>query len=546
MSDQIPQPPGQHEVLTSPGGAPVPPGGSSGGRFGGRALVVTGIAVGGAALLGGGVWAAISFLGAGPQPAEALPDSTIGYVSIDLDPSGKQKIEGIKTLRKFEAFRDEVDLDPNADLREELFDLIQEDAGCDSLDYDDDIEPWIGKRAGFAAVDLGGDEPVPAIVVQTSSAKKAEDGVKALKDCLGGDSTGHAIKGDWLILAEDQDTADELLEATEKASLADDEDYQKWTDEVGDPGFVNLYAAPEAGPYIADLVASELGADTDLTYDDEPVAPDPATEEIEKAFEDFQGMAGTIRFAGGSVELEVAGQTGDDAVTAAIGAGDAGDDVLATLPEDTAAAYGVGFGEDWFEPVVEQLLAATGEESTIDEVVADLEAESGLALPEDAETLAGESLAIALGGNTDAEAFDSGDPSEIEAGLKVKGEPDDIEQVLDKLRPQAAEEGETLVSEEGDDGTVAIGMNESYIGTLTEDGDLGGSDTFQSVVPDADDASSVLFVNFDASDDWLDTLLRDLGAPEEIVDNVAPLSALGLSTWTEDGVSHGLLKVTTD
>lgn len=543
MSDQLP-PPGQHEFLVSPGGEQLP---KSGGRFGGRALVVTGAAVGGAALLGGGVWAAMSFLGAGPQPAEALPDSTIGYVSIDLDPSGKQKIEGIKTLRKFEAFRDEVDLDPDADLRKELFDLIQEDAGCDSVDYDDDVEPWIGKRAGFAAVDLGGDEPVPAIVVQASNANKAEKGVEAIKECFGGDATGYAIKGDWLILAEDQDTADELLEATEKASLADDEDYQKWTDEVGDPGFVNLYAAPEAGPFISDLIVNELDSDDYVTYGDEPVPPadDKSTEEIEKAFEDFQGMAGTIRFADGSVELEVAGQTGGDEATAAIGAGDAGDDVLATLPDDTAAAYGVGFGEDWFEPVVEQLLAATGEDLTFDEAIADLESESGLALPEDAETLAGESLAIAVGGDIDADTFDNGDPSEIQAGLKVKGDPDDIEQVLDKLRPQIEEEGESLVFKENDD-TVAIGVNQDYVDTLTEEGDLGDDDTFKAVVPDADDASSILYVNFDASDDWLDTLLRDLGAPDELVTNLAPLSAVGISSWTEDDTTHGLLKVTTD
>lgn len=542
MSDQFP-PSGQQEVLTSPGGEPLP----KSGRFGGRALVVTGAAVGGAALLGGGVWAAISFLGAGPQPAEALPDSTIGYVSIDLDPSGKQKIEGIKTLRKFEAFRDEVDLDPKADLREELYDLIQEDAGCDSLDYGDDIEPWIGKRAGFAAVDLGGDEPVPAIVVQTSSAKKAEEGVEAIKDCFGGDATGHAVKGDWLILAEDQDTADELLEATEKGSLADDEDYQKWTDEVGDPGFVNLYAAPEAGPFISDLIVDELDSDTDISYDDDPVPPadDKKTEEIEKAFENFQGMAGTIRFADGSVELEVAGQTGDDEVAAAIGDGTAGDDVLATLPEDTAAAYGVGLGKDWFEPVVEQLLAVSGEDLTVEEAIADLESDSGLALPEDAETLAGESLAIAVGGDIDADAFDQGDAASIEVGVKVKGDADQIEQVIDKLRPQIEREGESIATAE-DDGMVAIGANRDYVDTLKGDGDLGRNDTFQTVVPDAEDASSILYANFDASDDWLTTLLRDLGAPDDLVSNVEPLSALGISSWTEDDVTHGLLKVTTD
>jgi len=51
------------------------------GAFGATAVVVA-----------GGAWAATSFFATGSQPAEALPDSTVAYASIDLDPSGGQKI----------------------------------------------------------------------------------------------------------------------------------------------------------------------------------------------------------------------------------------------------------------------------------------------------------------------------------------------------------------------------------------------------------------------------------------------------------------------
>ena len=53
-------------------------------------------------LVAGGGYAAWQFFaGGGPRPAEVLPASTFGLVTLDLDPSGGQKVEAIKTLRKF-------------------------------------------------------------------------------------------------------------------------------------------------------------------------------------------------------------------------------------------------------------------------------------------------------------------------------------------------------------------------------------------------------------------------------------------------------------
>ena len=58
-------------------------------------------------------------------------------------------------------------------------------------------------------------------------------------------------------------------------------------------------------------------------------------------------------------------------------------------------------------------------------------------LPEDIETLFGESAVLALGSDFDPEAvFESSDGSDVPVALKVKGDPEEIEAVLEKLRDQ--------------------------------------------------------------------------------------------------------------
>ena len=53
----------------------------------------------------------------------------------------------------------------------------------------------------------------------------------------------------------------------------------------------------------------------------------------------------------------------------------------------------------------------------------------------------------------------------------------------------------------------------------------------------------VLFLDFDADDDWLVRLFED---EPELSDNVDPLSAVGVSGWVEGDIVHGVFKVTTD
>lgn len=83
---------------------------------------------------------------------------------------------------------------------------------------------------------------------------------------------------------------------------------------------------------------------------------------------------------------------------------------------------------------------------TTEELFAELSAQSGLDLPADAETLAGESAVLAVGSDFDAEQMmNSGDGSDVPVGVKVQGDPGAIEAVLDKVRGQMGTEEATFL-----------------------------------------------------------------------------------------------------
>jgi hypothetical protein len=526
------------------------------------------------AVAGGAVAAAVWWSSTGAQPAEALPDSTLGYASINLDPSGEQKVEALKILKKFPAFNDEINLNTDDDIRQKMFEEFDLGEMCNGLDYEDDIEPWLGDRAAVAAVDTGEDTPAAAFVLQIKDEGAAEDGLAKIKDCAGdsgGDDGGWVINGDWAIVAESDKIAEGIADDAAKAPLSDDEDYQKWTDEVGDAGVINMYAAPAAGKFLADsaddLFGMGLGAGpTDFSscvLDPEADPSDDAfcgevegmtnssattseiPDEFTKALEDFQGAALTVRFNDGALEVEMAG---DSALTeASLPTSDKGDDVLSTLPEDTAAAIGVGLPEGWFSTMLDQMTKYTGGEMTADDLIAQAEAETGLELPDDIETLLGESTAIAVSPDIDPEALvNSSSPADLPIGVKIQGDPEEIESILEKIRAQLGTEAGTehdFLLSESDGDKIAIGPNQDYVSELLEDGNLGDSDVFQDVVPEAEDASSIFYINFDAGDGWLVKVAQD---DKDVADNLEPLQGIGMSAWVKDDSSHVVFRLTTN
>jgi hypothetical protein len=526
-----------------------------------KRLIAAGAIVAGGAVIAGGAWAATSFFATGAQPAEALPASTVAYVSVDLDPSGGQKIEAIKTLRKFPGFTDEVDLQADEDLRERLFEEITSSGECEGLDYASDVEPWLGSRAAMAVVDLGEDEPTPVGVVQTSDGGQAEEGLATLVETCGsaasegeqGDETGSdvggwVVEGDWIVLAETKDIAQQVVEAADGSTLAADSSFQEWTGEAGDDGFVSMYVGKGVTKYVEDLAGmgmmgmpgAAMSADENWLAEEPPSEEVP--EELQQMINDFDGAAATVRFDDGAVEVEYAMSNYNADMTRYM-ASEEGADMISALPEDTVAAFGFALEEGWAQAMLDYVKTLAPDESaSIDDQVAQLESETGLAFPEDVETLLGDGVTVSMGSGLDPDAVANGGPGEVPAGIRIKGDADEIQAVLDKISAQAGPEAAELLQVTEGDGFAVLALQEDYRSALEGEGSLGESATYSGVV-ESEEAQSVLFINFNADDDWLVRLAGDV---PEVSKNLEPLAALGVSGWVDDEVVHGLVKLTTD
>jgi hypothetical protein len=514
-----------------------------------RLIALGAIVVGGAAVAGG-AWAATSFFATGSQPAQALPDSTIAYASVDLDPSGSQKIEAIKTLRKFPGFTDKINLETDDDLRERLFEEITSSGECEGLDYAADVKPWLGSRAAVAAVDLGEDQPAPVAVVQVTDAGKAEDGVAKLIDTCGGgasdaearDVGGWVVDGDWLVLAETDEVAQQVVDAAGSSTLADDASFAKWTGEAGDDGFMSFYVAKDAAKYLGD--AAGMGAMFGgLSTPGEQMGGDDVPPELQEMIDGFDGMAATVRFDDGAVEVEYAVSNYQPEMTKYVDS-DQGASMVADLPEDTVAAMGLSLEKGWGQAMVDYVKATLSADdgTDIDSQITEIEDETGLAIPEDIETLLGEGMTLSVGSGIDADAITNGGPGEVPAGLTIKGDAGEIQAVLDKISDQVPSEMAEFMKVTEGDGYAVLALQDDYRSRLESGGDLGDSDAYEKVI-DRDDAQMVMFVNFDADDDWLVRVSKD---SPEVSENLAPLSAFGISGWVDGDVVHGQLKLTTD
>lgn len=269
---------------------------------------------------------------------------------------------------------------------------------------------------------------------------------------------------------------------------------------------------------------------------------DDVPDELQQIIDGFDGLAATVRFDNGAVEVEYAVSNYQEELTEFM-ASEEGADIVSGLPEDTVAAFGMGFEQGWVEAIVDYFKTTVPEETdAIDDGIAQMEEETGLSFPEDIETLMGEGVAVAVGSGIDPDAISNGGPGEVPVGIKIKGDADEIQAVLDKLKEAAGPEAADYMEVTGADGYAVLGLQEDFRTALESEGGLGDTEEFQQVIESAE-AQSVLYVNFDADDDWL---VRVSGESPEISENLAPLSAFGVSGWVDGDVIHGMFKLTTD
>lgn len=543
----------QSEVL---GTAPT------GGR---RVLVITLVAALVVAVLGGGAWAAFSFLfGGGPQPEEALPSTTVAVVSVDLNPSAGQKIAAIKTIRKFPSLKKSLGLKADDDLRRFIFEKATESGHCGGTDFDKLVKPWIGKRAAFGAVDLGGDTPAPVIALQITDRDKARTGFSRIADCAGaGDDFKWAVGDDYLIASDSQAHADTILSEGQKKSLADDPAYRRWHDEAGDAGVINFYVSKRATKYLSDVLhqfGNDLfGGSAGSAFDEGAVAddgvsgfsapraaddPDPLAG-LRDQLDKFQGLAGTVRFAGGGMELSfAAGGLSKVAPSAPVGK------QVAALPADTVFALSFGIPKDTATNFTKGFKSGAG--GSADDALKYVEEQLGLTLPGDLQTLLGDSLTLSVGGDAPRDLADIQGFEDVPVGLVIHGDAARIKALIHKIETRTGYRlSDIPVVVAGDDSRVVLSPSKDYAEQLSATGELGSKEGFSRAVPEADRSTVVAYLDFDSS--WRDTLLRfagDDGASAGDVrtadKNTEPLKSLGISSWLDGDVSHVLVKVATD
>jgi hypothetical protein len=501
-----------------------------------RTAVVAAVSVAVLAVLGGGAAAAAFLLsGGGTQPEEVLPASTLAELSVDLDPSASQKIEALKTLRKFPGLKDDLDLGSGDDVRKWIFDESVKDTGCRSLDFAKDVEPWLGDRAAVAAVDLAGKEPAPAVALQVSDQAKAKAGIQQLVECgKPGDDFGYAFAQGYVVLSDSPAHARTIATAGQQSPLADDAGFTRWDGAVGDRGVINFYVAKRTGDWLTrnlgelsggQVTGGQLGA-------------------LSKRFKDFQGLSGTVRFSDGGVEVAAAG-AGMSGTTGTADVSDAVD----RLPDGTAAALAFAVPHDYARQLVDQMSQLSGEGA--DQLLGQAETMTGLDLPGDLQTLLGTGVTLSLGG-TPPELSTVSSPADVPFGATITGDTDRIEGVLHKIEERQGFSLDRLgIAEKAGAGRVALASSPAYADELLGDGGLGRSSAFRQVVPEAGKASAVVYVDFDSR--WvgaLEQLAGQTGAPPadlaKVRANLAPLKAFGASTWRDGDTSHVLVKLTTD
>lgn len=554
MSDGTPAP----EYLEPAAGSPLP----GEGRSRKRPLLLGGAAVAGVALVGAAAWGAWWWFADGGQAAEALPASAVGYVGLTLDPSGSQKVEALSTLRSLPAIAEELDLDgpvEDIDLKETLGTAFLGTAPCDDLTYEEHLEPWLGDRLGVAAVPVD-DQPKVVVAVETTDEDAAVEGMDALMAC--GDDTGggddvegaaYEVRDGWVVLAPDEAALDAVLTDLEEGTLADDEDFQRWTGEAGEPGVLTMYAAPAAAGYLQDALDGFFGdlgepvlegASTDAiamttasTVAATSQQPSPE-EQLQEAIEAFEGAAATVRFVDGSMELEMAGGLGDSELLAAADAEDTGDagSLVTELPAGTVLAAATGLSPQGLERLEDELGADA------DDMV------EGLLGPLDLDPVAllGDAVGLAVGPDLDVEGLIAGTTTELPVALLTTGELAAVQDVAEGLGLGLAAFLGVEPAVAGEDGRVVLGLDETWAEEVAAaDGSLGEDERFQRAVPDAEGVDGLLFLDADALVDLVRGSMP-AGEDDEVLENLEPLEALGLSATTEDGTARLVLRVTTD
>ena len=544
---------------SGPGGAETPEGTGGGAVEGGTARggrrmwpwVVGGAVV----LLGAGAAIAFNVIlgGGGPQPAAAFPASTDAYMRFDFDPSPGQKLAAMELAGRFPALEEVAD-DIDGDLKRALYDLIAEQSPdfADAVDYEDDLEPWLGNRVGFGVILDDPDEPVGFGAIQVTDRDAAAEALPRILGEDAADLPGFAFTSDYVVIAEDQDTADRIVAEAEQAPLAESERFTEVHDLLGDPGVMSLWADVEPDQ-LAELDLDEGDGATAAPASLSTAGQAATAEEVGRVT-----FAAALRLADRHVELVGVALPEPSDLPADIG-GTIGSDLdpavtIGRLPASTLFAFsmgGIDFTEAQRDELWDQATGGAPEGFDTDQFADDLEGDLGISLPDDLFDLLSNDITVsvdtaALGLTEDFDFAAEGFPAAIvfdTSGAEGRA-------AVDKLVDLIEQSGIGL-SVDATESTVVVAASDAYLTDITGSGaeqlsDTGGAERAVGTEP--------VFMAMYSGIEALVPELRPGGSmegtvPDEVLENLEVLEGVGFtaSAATDEGgdpVGHFVFRVT--
>lgn len=503
-----------------------------------RPALLVALAVVAALVIGGGAFAVTRALGGGgDQPASALPGDTAAYLRLDIDPKVGQKIAAV---RFFDSLDDDaLETLRSEDIREEFFDWwAEEDEAFAAIDYTEDIEPWLGDRMGVGVIPNGSDEPYVGIALQVKDEDAANEGLTKIQEATNsGASQGldWYFHGDYAVLTTTE-AVGPLQDLVEAGTLADKDTFRQDMAALGDEGVVSGWVDVEPLAALTDSPLAQDAIDSTSSLDSTGMLgaiAGPGSIAGEAATGRF---AGALRFAEDNIEIH--GVTRGVEATGIEG-GDSAQLIL-DLPEDTIGAFGLEHGDQ----LVAQAYATFQEQ--FPQEVAEAEqsaAEAGFTLPDDIQTLVGSSLVLSVGpGLLDIE-HRADDLNAWEIAYRTETDTDAAEDLLNRvITDLGGAEVNDFVQRRAEDGVLTLGVSQSYVDAVTDNGGLGATDLFKSAVPNAGDADSVFFVNINSVEHLY---LNEMDAESRKA--LEQLAAVGFSAKTgDDGNGEFTLRFVAD
>ncbi|TDW75856.1 DUF3352 domain-containing protein [Kribbella pratensis] len=416
---------------------------------------------------GGGIFA-YGKLAGGKQPADVLPGTAVAYARVDLNPSAGQKVAAIRFMMKFPSVKDKLGLTGDTDdLRQKLFEQIKKSSGDDlaDVDYDKDIKPWLGDRAGIAAVPPadGKREPTVVVAVQVKNqdaANKGMDKLLANED----KKPGRAFSDGYMLLSDDQATVDSAVATAKDNPLTKNAKFSADMDKLGEQGFLSGWADVKGVASITGKVDSgQIAGLGDAT------------------------TAVALRFDASYVELKGIGQ-GDKSIKVNSGADAA--DLISKLPDTTAGAIAVSGGDNLIDTAWQQVQKAGGE--NLKPMLDRITEETGLTLPDDLKSLVGKNLAVAMDKDT---------ANGPKIAARMETDPAKAEPVVQKLTSLLRQRSSADIPIETakDDDTLVVSTSKEYADQVLQGGNLGGTDNFKQALPDTKGAVMIGYVDFEAA-----------------------------------------------